>query len=295
MINYVLITAARNEASYIESTLQSVIAQTMRPSRWVIVSDGSTDQTDEIAERYSKKHNFIDFIRIDRRNRERNFASKVIAIREGCKHLQDIDYEYIGHLDADITFNNTHYYEILLNKFMHNPELGIIGGFIYEKKTGKFESRPFNNVYSVAGGVQLFRRACYEAIGGFLPLEFGGEDWYAEVVAKMNGWKVKSFPELPVLHHKSSLQTRGRLREGFRQGKMDYSLGSDPVFEIFKCLYRLKKVSHTSYAFSRLCGYFSSFILRSERPVPIDFTRYLRKEQRNRLRISFLSFFTSNA
>jgi len=289
MKNYVLITAARNEGAYIELTLQSVTAQTVLPRKWVIVSDGSTDETDEIAERYSKKHNFIDFIRIDRQNHERNFASKVIAIREAYKHLQYIDYEYIGHLDADITFDDIHYYENMMNKFALNPELGIIGGFIYEKKKGEFESRPFNNVYSVAGGIQLFKRSCYEVIGGFLPLELGGEDWYAEVVARMKGWKVESFPELPVLHHKPTLHTRGRLSEGFRQGSMDYSLGSDPVFEIFKCLYRLKKNAHESTAFSRLCGYFWSFILRAERPVPVDFIRYLRKEQRNRLRTRFLS------
>ncbi len=291
---YVLITAAYNEGAYIGKTIQSVLAQNLLPKHWIIVSDGSMDRTDEIIKKYSSKHEFIQYIRIEKRKQSHNFASKVFALNTGYNIIKKYHFDFIGHLDADITFHGSHYYELILDKFIRYPKLGVTGGYIYENNQGHFKSRPFNSVDSVAGGIQIFRRECYEDIAGFLPLEFGGEDWYAEVVARMKGWEVESFPELQVLHHKPTLGTKGSVKEGFRQGLMDYSLGSDPVFEIFKCLYRLKKRSHISYAFSRLYGYSRSFILRPEIPVSADFIRYLRKEQRKRLRIGFLSFFTSN-
>ena len=293
MKRYVLITAAYNEEDYIGKTIQSVLAQNLLPKHWIIVSDGSADRTDEIIKRYSSKHEFIQYIRIEKKKQSHNFASKVCALNTGYNIIKKYDFDFIGHLDADITFYDSHYYELILDKFLNHNKLGIAGGYIYENNQGQFKSRPFNSVDSVAGGIQVFRRECYEDIAGFLPLEFGGEDWYAEVVARMKGWKVKAFPELHVLHHKPTLQIKGRLSEGFRQGSMDYSLGSDPVFEIFKCLYRLKKKSHILFAFFRLCGFFRSCILKVERPVSVDFIRYLRKEQRKRLRIGFLSFFTS--
>jgi len=283
MINYVLITAARNEATYIEMTLQSVIAQTVLPMKWVIVSDGSTDETDAIVKRYSRKRDFIDLIRIEEHNRERNFASKVFAIQEAYKHLQGINYTYIGHLDADISFNED-YYKQIINKFTQNDKLGIAGGLILENYEGQFESRPFNTTRSVAGGIQFFRRECYEEIGGLLPLKVGGEDWYAEVTARMNGWVVESYSDLKVFHHKRSTKTRGVIRESFRHGIMDYSLGSHPLFELFKCIRRIKEKPFFIAACIRIGSFIWAYLSAKERPVSEEFVTYLRTEQIQRLR-----------
>jgi len=109
-------------------------------------------------------------------------------------------------------------------------------------------------------------------------------------MAGMNGWVVESFPELRVLHNKPTLKTKGNIKEGFRQGLMDFSLGTDPIFELLKCFRRLKKISHASYAFFRIYGFFWAFMHRVKRPVPDKFIRYLRKEQLKRLRRIFLPF-----
>src|SRR6266446_28275 len=123
-LNYVLITPARNEAAFIEQTIESVVAQMARPAKWVIVSDGSTDGTDEIVKRYAS-HEWIELVRMPER-RERHFAGKVHAFNAGYARLEGLEYQAIGSLDADISFENT-YFEFLLQKLAENPALGLVG------------------------------------------------------------------------------------------------------------------------------------------------------------------------
>src|SRR6266581_1528242 len=123
---YVLVTPARNEAGYIRKTIESVVSQTRRPMRWIIVSDGSTDGTDQIVNEYSAKHQYIRLLRIDG-DTERNFGSKVRAIRAGVGLLESLPYEFTGILDADISFGPT-YYESVLRRFQENSRLGLCGG-----------------------------------------------------------------------------------------------------------------------------------------------------------------------
>jgi poly-beta-1,6-N-acetyl-D-glucosamine synthase len=122
---YVLITPARNEAESIELTIQSVVAQTIQPLRWVIVSDGSTDETDNIVSKYAAEHPWIELVRGPDR-RERHFAGKVQAFNAGYAKVQNLDYEVIGNLDADISFDEG-YFALLLRKMSENPELGLVG------------------------------------------------------------------------------------------------------------------------------------------------------------------------
>jgi len=189
--SYVLITPARDEAEFIELTIKSVIAQTVRPLRWVIVSDGSTDRTDEIVERYAVRYPFIHLLR---RNRDQNrgFASKVFALRAGLQSITIGTNQLIGHLDADLSLDPS-YFRDLLKKFEEDPTLGIAGGWYVERIGGEFRPARGSSPTSVPGGIQMFRPKCYENIGGLLPIEYGGEDWYAEIMARRRGWRVRSF------------------------------------------------------------------------------------------------------
>ena len=286
-MDYVLITAAKNEERYIEGTIKSVLEQTVLPKRWVIVSDGSTDHTDEIVAKYAANHEVIEFIRRESKSHI-SFASKVHALNLGYEAVKDLTYDFIGHLDGDISFDRE-YYEKVLAKFRQNPKLGLAGGLIFEQRNGQFQSRTFNSSKSVAGGIQLFRRSCYEAIGGFIPLEAGGEDWYAEVMARMKGWTVETFSDLKVFHHKPSKIDRGPLRDSFRQGVMDYSLGSHPIFEIIKCIGRIRERPFLVVAFMRLSGFAWCYWRRQEKKVPIQFIRYLRREQLEKLKSAIFS------
>jgi glycosyltransferase involved in cell wall biosynthesis len=278
---YMLVTAAHNEEAFIENTIKAVSSQTVLPTRWVIVSDGSVDQTDKIVGAYAQHYPFIELVHIGI-NHARSFASKVYALNVGLEKLKDSEYEFIGNLDADVSFEES-YFANLLGEFERDPGLGLAGGFIYEKRHGRFSARANNSIRSVAGAIQLFRRECYESVGGILPLKYGGEDWCAEVMARMKGWSVKAIPELRVFHHKPTGAGAGVLRYWYHQGFMDYSLGSHPLFATIKCLRRLSAKPYVTGALARLTGFVWAYYRKEERPVPREFVEYLRREQKGRL------------
>jgi len=282
---YVLVTAAYNEEKFISKTIDSIISQTVRPKKWVIVSDGSTDQTDEIVCSYSRSHDFIQLHRICEEHL-RNFAAQVNAINTGCGLLKDLEFDFIGNVDADVSFEPG-YYERLLARFDEDASLGLAGGYIQEESNGVFRSRAKNSPDSVAHAVQLFRRACFETVGGYMPLPYGGPDWVAEIIARKNGWGVRSFPELPVRHYRPTSSAGGIVRGRYRQGLMDYSLGSDPVFETMKCLSRIWTKPYVIGTLARLSGYIWSSLQGRALAVPQDVAECLRAEQRARVRSVF--------
>jgi poly-beta-1,6-N-acetyl-D-glucosamine synthase len=279
---YVLMTAAYNEEQNIGRTIESVLAQSVLPKRWVIVSDGSTDQTDEIVKKYAEGHSFISFLRVSRPP-GRSFGSKVAALQAGYKLFDGVAYDFIGNLDADVTIGPD-YYECLIGNLQDSPALGIAGGYVCEEKEGRFEDRRSNRVYSVAHAGQLVRLECYEAIHGYAVLEYGGEDWHAQISAKMSGWDSQSFPDLKIFHHRHTGQADNLLRHKFRQGRMDYGFGSFLPFEIVKCIERFPEKPVIAGSLSRICGFLWSWISREKRPVSAEFVAFLRSDQKQKLR-----------
>jgi glycosyltransferase involved in cell wall biosynthesis len=278
---YVLMTAAYNEEAYIEKTLQSVIAQTIRPERWVIVSDSSVDRTDEIVQRYADQHDFIRFLRVTKAAGH-SFRSKVVALHKGAPLLEGATYDFIGNVDADLSLE-PFYFEQLLDRFRQYPDLGVAGGFVYEDNGRGFQSRWFNSVNDVGHAAQLVRRKCYEAIGGYAVLKYGGEDWYAQTCARMKGWRVEAMPDLKIFHHRHTGGGSHPLRNAFRQGKMDYAMGSYPAFEVIKCLRRFREKPYLIASLTRIVGFSWSHICGESRAVPDDVAAFLRQEQKNRV------------
>lgn len=279
---YVLITAARNEEAYIEKTIRSVIVQTVLPKKWVIVSDGSTDHTDDIVKQYADSHDFILLLRRSA-DQKRNYGSKAKSFKLGYEQLTDLEFDFVGNLDADVSFGPT-YYEAGLSKFDANEHLGVVGGMRLDLHNGQF-LRVHPALNSAGGPTQLFRRQCYEEIGGYLPLRFGGVDTVAETMARMHGWEVETFPELEVFHYRFTGSAGGGLvRAKFKAGILAYSVGYHPLFELARCASRLFDQPPVVGSFSLLAGYCWASLKRYERQVPDDFVRYLRSEQIERLR-----------
>lgn len=281
-ISYALITAARNEETHIGDTIRSVISQTVLPVRWVIVSDGSTDGTDEIVSRYVSDHGFIRLERIESGAR-RDFGSKVRAINRGYELLKGLDFSFIGNLDADITFG-AGYYETILRRFGENRKLGISGGICLENE-GTDANRHVMFDGDVRGGVQLFRRSCYEQIGGYPVLPMGGEDSVAQILAKINGWEVRSFKDQQALHHRRTGTAGMSLhRSRFRDGMKNYLLGYHPAFMAAKCLSRSIDRPYVTGSASMLAGYLWGAVLRPGRQIPENVIDFLRKEQIRRMK-----------
>jgi len=281
LTSYILITPARNEEAYIEKTIESVISQTVLPGKWLIVSDGSTDRTEEIVDSYARDNDFIKLLRIDRGER-RNFGSKVNAFHFGYDMVKNEAYEFLGILDADVSFDES-YYESILSKFAADENLGIAGGQKYDTTGKDFYKVPTASI-SVAGPFQLFRRKCFEDTDGFTPIPLGGEDAVIETKARMSGWKVETFPEFRVYHHRRTGTASVNIFRGrFRDGIQDYLIGYHPIFEFLRCSSRMSQRPYVFGALALLSGYTWAAALRRERPVSAEFVSYLRSEQLTRI------------
>jgi glycosyltransferase involved in cell wall biosynthesis len=279
-LTYVLVTPARNEARFIEGTIAAVVAQTVRPRAWVVVSDGSTDGTDEIVRRAAAEHPFIELVRMPER-RERHFAGKVHAFNAGYARVRGQAYDAIGSLDADISFD-ADYFAFLLEQLEADPALGLVGTPFQGRTTYDYR---FVSQQHVSGACQLFRRACFEAIGGYVPVKTGGIDHIAVITARMRGWKTRTFTERVCHHHRElGAAQHGALGARFRDGVLDYMLGSHPLWELFRTAYQTTRPPRLVGGLTLLAGYVSAMARRLERPVSPELVAFRRREQMQRLR-----------
>jgi biofilm PGA synthesis N-glycosyltransferase PgaC len=288
MPTYVLITPARNEAQFIELSIKSVVAQTVRPAKWVIVSDGSIDGTDDIVKKYAADHPWIELVRLPERQ-ERDFAGKVKAFNAGYARVKDLDYQVICSMDGDISFEED-YFSFLLRRLAEDPALGLVGT-PFQDSSGQAYDYRFVSTEHVSGACQVFRRECFEQIGGYVPVKGGGIDLIAVITARMKGWKTRTFTEKACLHHRTmGTAQNSELRAWFRLGAKDYALGCHPVWESFRTLYQMTKKPLIVGGFLLLSGFVFASIKRAQRPVSRDFVAFRRREQMQRLR----KFLTSN-
>jgi len=281
-MKFVLITPARNEEAFIEKTLASMLKQTVLPERWVIVDDGSTDNTAAIVASFADGISWIELLRREQRA-DRNFAGKVYAFKAGLERVQSIDFEIIGNLDADVSFD-ADYLDFLIRKFAEDSLLGVAGTPFTENSGYDSPRDSFEGENHVAGGCQLFRRRCFEEIGGYVPNRVGGIDWVAVTTARMRGWKTRSFPEKR-FHHYRSLGTAERSVLGslFSYGEKDYYLGGSPVWQIFRVAYRMGKRPVIIGGLALLFGYCWAALRRIKRPVSRELIRFHRREQMRKL------------
>ena len=279
---YVLITPARNEGAFIDNTIRSVISQTSLPKKWVIVSDGSTDGTDAIVKKYIYDYPWIDFVRMPE-HRDRQFAAKVKCFNAGYERVKEVKYDVIGNLDADISFERD-YFEFLLCKFAENRRLGVAGTPFVEDSSVAYNYN-FTNIEHVSGQCQIFRRECFEDIGGYIPIKGGGIDWTAVTTARMRGWKTRTFTEKTFIHHrKMGTAINNALQAWFRHGRKDYFLGGHPLWELFRSTYQMTKRPYVLGGALLLFGYTWAFLSRMERPVSAELMKFHRREQMQRLR-----------
>jgi len=278
---YVLITAARNEENYIEETIKSVVCQSVLPLRWVIVDDDSDDRTYDIISNYADKYNFINPLHLER-SIEWGFNSKANAINYGYAYLHDLEYNYIGIIDADVSFDNCYYQNILM-KLNDDHKMGIAGGMIVELQNNKFIQLNYN-LNSVSGAIQLFRRKCYEEIGGYVPSKRGGIDAIAEIMSRMHGWKVRSFPEIKVYHHRIIGTTQSNiLSSRFNYGRRDYAIGNHPLFMFLKSITRFKEKPYFVGGMLMMLGYIYACFIREVKPISKEVVKYIKNEQMNRI------------
>jgi biofilm PGA synthesis N-glycosyltransferase PgaC len=284
-LRYVLITPARNEEEFIELTIQSVACQTVLPLKWVIVSDGSTDRTDEIVRQYTQHHEWIDFVRMPDRI-GRHFGGKVACFNAGYARTAGLDFSVVGSLDADLSFGSG-YFEFLLSRFAADSRLGVAGTPFAEN--GRTYDYRFSSKDHVSGACQLFRRECYKDIGGYVPLKGGGIDSVAVMTARMKGWRTQTYTEMVTQHHRpmGTGNGGGKLPANFRLGQRAYRLGWHPMWQVVRSLYQMTKWPYLVGGAALLLGYFYASVCQSDRPISKELVEFQRRDQVRRLRLFF--------
>lgn len=285
MPGYVIITPSHNEEALIAKTAESIVGQTVRPLKWVVVNDASIDRTREVAESFAKQHSFIEVVNLERAA-GRHFGNKVRAFNAGLERVREMDFEFVGNIDSDISFA-PNYFEELLKEFTTNCKLGLAGGMIHTLTDGKYLSQEVA-LDSVAGAVQLFRRKCFEEVGGYRAMPLGGIDAAAEITARMHGWETRTFTNLQVQEHRMTGSATARpLRSRIKEGKRMHSLGYSPLFFLVRCMYRIMERPVIVGSFAALLGYLESVCQSGSVAVTPEMVRFLRAEQHGKLKRFF--------
>lgn len=265
-------------------TIEGMLAQTTLPDRWVIVDDGSTDRTRAIIEKHAGQHRWISCIHRIKDPSQTYYASNVHAIQDGLRACEGMPYDYLAILDADMSIPSD-YYEGIFRCMEADEKLGIASGIYVDNVDGKLR-KVMNDRRSTPKALMVFRRQCFEEVGGFLPMRYGGEDTCACFTARMKGWKTWSFPQLRAIHNKpvGTGHAGNLLKIRFKQGVGEYYLAAHPLFFLLKSLRRcFSEPPFLLGGMARVSGYAKGYLMRQQRQMPDALVRYVRREHLHRI------------
>jgi biofilm PGA synthesis N-glycosyltransferase PgaC len=230
---YVVVTPARDEAATIEGTIRSLLAQTIRPGRWIIVDDGSTDRTREIVRAFLPDHEWIELVESPDRGYRALGGGVVEAFNAGLSRISLEQFDFVVKLDADLSFAPD-YFESLLRRFATDSCLGMASGktFLLEKGRKRIE---WCHDDHVRGPAKMYSRECFTGIGGLRPVR--GWDMIDETMAQMLGYTTRSFPDLELIHHRPIDARQERvLHSRFEMGRLYRTLGYHWLYHLVRCL-----------------------------------------------------------
>lgn len=282
---YALISPCRNEADYVHKTLDSVIAQTVRPAVWIIVDDGSTDTTSQIIAQYSSAHDWIKVVSKADRGHRAVGPGVIEAFYAGLAHLSLSEFDFVCKLDVDLDLP-PRYFEILMDRMQANPRLGSASGKPYVRtKQGQWVSEQHGDEMSV-GMTKFYRVSCFTDIGGFVhEVMWDGIDCHK---LRQLGWTVHSWdePELQFEHLRPMGSSQGNILAGrVRHGFGQYFMGSDPVYFTATAIFRMTQRPFVIGGLAMLYGYFNAW-LRSKPQLDDETLRsFIRSYQRQALLI----------
>jgi poly-beta-1,6-N-acetyl-D-glucosamine synthase len=278
-MRYVIITPVRDEENHLSSTMESVCRQTLTPTEWVIVDDGSKDRTGEIADRCAAQNPWMHVVHRANRGFRKSGGGVVEAFYDGYNALRSHDWDYIVKLDGDLSFAPD-YFEKCFAHFERDAKLGIGGGEIVHDIAGtmKVEQNPR---FHVRGATKIYKRECWEAIEGLWPAT--GWDTIDEVKANMLGWKTYAFTELHLHHHRLTGTEDGLFRDRVKHGVACYVSGYHPLFVAASCLRRLTIKPRVTGSIGMMYGFLKSHFTRPPRLKDRTYFAYIRDQQLRRL------------
>jgi len=276
---YALVTPCRDEAKYARRTLDSVVRQTVLPSLWVIVDDGSRDATPAILAEYAAKHPFIKIVRREDRGFRKLGGGVIDAFYAGLEHVDMNLFEYVTKLDLDLDLP-ANYFESLMIRMEANPRIGTCSGKPYfHDESGTLVSEMCGDENSV-GMVKFYRTSCFREIGGFVrELMWDGIDCH---LCRLNGWIAVSWddPDIRFIHMRPMGTSdrswwRGRVRHGVGQ----YFMGTTPTYMAASSIYRATRPPIILGGVAMTWGYLKSALTRKPRYGDERFRKFLRAYQ----------------
>lgn len=275
---YVVISPCRNEAKYMRQTIDSVINQSVLPSKWLIVDDGSTDDTPTILAELAKEYDWINIITRDDRGHRAVGPGVIDAFYEGYSSINQDEFDYLCKLDLDLVLP-VRYFEILIEKMKNNLRIGTCSGKSYIEQNGCLVSEKKGDETSL-GMTKFYRLTCFEQIGGFVrEVMWDGIDCHR---CRMMGWIACSWDESelrfvhlrPMGSSQSSIYA-GRMRHGYGQ----YYMGTGFLFMLASSISRMNEKPYVLGSLFMLWGWLESALLRKDRYDDAEFRRFLRKYQ----------------
>ncbi|MDP1977094.1 glycosyltransferase family 2 protein [Undibacterium sp.] len=286
VVPLVIIAPVRDEADLIKLTLDSMVAQTVKPVEWIIVDDGSQDGTADIVREYADKYPFIRLVQRPDRGFRKVGGGVVAAFKFGITQIAHQDYEYIAKLDGDMSFG-PRYLECMFEQFALEPKLAAVSGKVFREEEGqKIEEIIIDE--HVAGQFKLYRRTAFEEIGGFVEeVLWDGIDVHT---ARMKGWTTRSFlhPDAILMHHRlmgSSDKNvyRGRLR----WGRGIWFMGYHPLYALASGVFRMREKPFVIGGLLIIAGYLGAAIKRAPRYDNMEFRQHLHRWQLGQIKKLF--------
>jgi glycosyltransferase involved in cell wall biosynthesis len=276
---YVVITPVRDEAQYVENTIRSMTQQTVKPIQWVLVDDGSTDATGEIIDRHTATHPWITTVHRKDRGCRKAGAGVMEAFYEGFQKVTARDWDFLVKLDGDLAFGSQ-YFDDCFAEFTHEPNLGIGGGVICHEVNGTLQVEQ-NPQFHVRGATKIYRRACWQDIGGLIRTP--GWDTMDEVEANRLGWSTRSFPNLQVRHYRYTGAADGAWSNSVKNGMGSYICGFHPLYMLSKSICRAIEKPYFLRSIGLLYGFILGYIRNMPQVANTMSIRYLRDQQLRRL------------
>lgn len=286
--SYLVITPVRNEAKYLRFTIESMVCQTVLPKEWIIVDDGSTDETPQIIDEAARLYPWIKAVHRADRGFRKSGGGVIEAFYEGYAALSSSDWEFIVKLDGDLSFQPTHF-DSLLKEFLKNPKLGIASGTYLERNSNGSWNVVEMPYYHAAGACKVLRYNCFEEIKGFIIQP--GWDTIDEIRAMARGWITAHFPDIQMMHHKYEGTGIGVLKTSLIHRRIYYRTGGNLPFFVLKVLRRILVKPYVFNAIALLTGYLTTMLRRETLLVNELERNYYNKLLRARVKNKFQKLF----
>lgn len=280
-MNYVVISPVRNEAKHLGLTINSMAAQTIRPSCWVIVNDGSKDETGAIAEQAAKTHSWIKVINRPDRGFRKAGGGVVETFYAGYSLIEKEAWNYLVKLDGDLSFE-ADYFEKCFACFDQNSKLGVAGGTICSAVGGILKPEAINDPkFHVRGATKIYKWECWQDVGGLI--QAPGWDTLDEVKANMKGWATQTLAGINIIHHRPTGAAYGTWNDRVKAGLANYISGYHPIFMFLKCMRRMLEKPYIVGGCALFCGFIKGYLKRIPQVDDKELIRYFRQQQMNRL------------